>query len=134
MNKKFKYILLIDDDSTTNFIHQKLIEKIDCSENTRSFINGREALDFIEISLNQQKKPMLIFLDINMPVMNGWQFLDAYNSLPEESRSGITIAMATVSPDPEDIALAKEKNINHYLNKPIDRSSITNLIEKLLKN
>ncbi len=133
MSSKFKYILLVDDDHATNFIHERLLKKIGCSEQVLSFKNGSEAYDFVHDEILVGEKPILILLDINMPVMNGWEFLTEFNALPDEKKSGITIAMVTTSPDPADRELAKINHINHYLGKPLKRSHILRLVEMILE-
>ncbi len=74
---KLKRVLLIDDCKATNYIHRLVIEKYGCAEAVVEVNNGREALEYLTTEVDgSYPKPELVFLDINMPVMNGWQFLE----------------------------------------------------------
>ena len=99
---KIDSVLLVDDDRSANFFHQRLIHKNAWAKEVRSVLNGQEALDY----LSQEDKdasphPDVIFLDLNMPLMSGWEFLDAYQQLniPPESLPRIFILTTSVNPD-----------------------------------
>ena len=90
MSKKLNCIVLIDDDEPTNFLHQLIIERYECTEQVIVFQHAREALRYIsELREGSYLQPDLILLDINMPEMNGWEFMDAYAQLPAEQRGHI---------------------------------------------
>lgn len=72
----FKEILLVDDDPINNLINRRLISKVSLGEEVTEFLSGIVALEHIRILTDPE--PILIFLDINMPLMNGWEFLDQY--------------------------------------------------------
>lgn len=116
MMKKYNRILLIDDDPIQNLINTKLLSKLEVTDHIQVAKNGVEAFDrYLESTLDL---PDIIFLDINMPIMNGWQFLDSLSL----KKLGILprIFMLTSSISPEDI----KKSINHqmvenYITKPL---------------
>ena len=85
MKKKLNCILLVDDDKATNFLHKKIIGNNDVSENILVALNGKEAMIIICNALIDNDKnntlPELVFLDINMPIMNGWEFMEEYQKL-----------------------------------------------------
>ncbi|HEX8015076.1 MAG TPA: response regulator, partial [Flavobacterium sp.] len=78
MKNKLSCVLLIDDDFATNFINKKIVQKANITEHIQVALNGKEAIDYLcnkgkfesQETINPQ--PQLVFLDINMPVMDGW--------------------------------------------------------------
>jgi CheY-like chemotaxis protein len=84
---KLSTVLLVDDDSTTNFLNKKLLLRLGVTDNIRVALNGQEALHEVREHCRAQPTdcPVLVFLDINMPVMNGIQFMEAYQQLPPTS-------------------------------------------------
>lgn len=108
-------ILLIDDDPIINFTHTKIIGKIFPDAPMLIFENGKEALTHIQ---SNTANSYLIFLDLNMPVMNGWEFLNAIES--EFSELDLRVHIVTSSIDTEDRNAAKNyKSVNSYLEKPL---------------
>jgi len=80
--KKLNSFLLIDDSKSANVFNDKMIRKINCVEKIYIAENGKEALDILEAGI----LPEIIFLDINMPVMNGWEFLAEYQKFDESDK------------------------------------------------
>jgi len=126
-------ILLIDDSKSTNFYHKKLIDICDIAENVQEVYNGLEALDYLEKSLmyleNEKKgypKPNLVFLDINMPKMDGFEFLEKYKKLSKSFRSNILIIFLTTSNWDKDKARAYENQnlVYDYLVKPLNEEAL----------
>ncbi|MGW8121850.1 response regulator [Roseivirga echinicomitans] len=135
MKKKLDCILLIDDDDATNFIHQIIIKKANVAERVISTLNGKQALQFLTNSGKYQGHknpiPALIFLDINMPVMDGWEFIEAYKELPENLRNEIVIVMITTSYDPDDKERALQiTELNEFKKKPLTFEMLDRLIQK----
>ena len=135
MEKKFKNILLIDDDSSSNFFHKRLLtKKTDFTENVMVALDGKEGIEIL-----QKKKeeggitPDIIFLDINMPVMDGWDFLEEYEKLEPEFKAKTVVIMLTSSlnPDDRDKALSYE-DVNAMYNKLLDTRILNDIEEKLL--
>lgn len=118
MNMKIDEILLIDDDPVINLIHNKLIEKELPGYKTSVFTNPEDGLDYLRKHLKAEWHP-LILLDINMPEMNAWEFIDRMQSLRQAST--IPIAIVTSSIDQQDQLIAKEyAQIQQFFVKPFD--------------
>ena len=129
-------ILLIDDDDATNFIHKILINKILDDVEIPVAINGIVALEYLTRTgryegRNDLLLPCIIFLDINMPGMNGWEFLEAYKKLPEKQKAKMTIAMLTTSLNPDDRKRARIYNheVIQFLNKPLTKENLEDIID-----
>jgi CheY-like chemotaxis protein len=118
---KLRRVLLVDDYEADNFLHRMLLEATNCCEEIHVAWNGQEAIDFLTTRRDgEYPRPELICLDINMPIMNGWEFLDAYEGLPEEQRGGIVLMMITTTENPEDEARARNRDtVAEYARKPL---------------
>mgnify|MGYP006194998307 FL=1 len=118
-----RQILLIDDDPIVNFIHSKVIQSQFPKSEVLVFNNGLTALEYIK---GHRQLSYLIFLDLNMPVMNGWDFLNAVAA--EESELALQIHVLTSSIDPQDkIRAQQNKLVNSYLSKPLKCEDLQNL-------
>lgn len=95
-------VLLVDDNDFCNEFHQIIINKMGITEKVEVATDGKEALAYLKSTVNgKHPKPDLIFLDINMPVMNGWEFLEEYKKLDAEMKANI-IVIVTSSFNPDD--------------------------------
>ncbi|AOW19293.1 response regulator [Urechidicola croceus] len=133
MKKKLECILLIDDDEAVNFVHTRVIKKLDCANEVHIAKNGLEALEFLKSKNKngENYKPNLIFLDINMPIMNGWEFLKEYNKLESFEKGDIVLMMLTSSLNPDDYETAnKIPEINGFMNKPMTVKVLEEIINK----
>jgi CheY-like chemotaxis protein len=132
MNQKLKNILLIDDDEATNFLHKIVIKKADCTDHLHIEYNGEAALDYLTTMVDgHYPAPELIFLDINMPKMNGWVFLEEYQKLNHNQQGGAVIVMLTTSLNPDDQAHSKEfYAISEFRSKPISIEMVMDIIGK----
>jgi CheY-like chemotaxis protein len=132
MNKKLT-IAIIDDDIIFHFIFSKLMENLQGVNEVLIFSDGKEAIDFINSNINNlDKLPDIIFLDINMQVMNGWQFLDRYKLL--EMKKKIMIYIVSSSNNPDDIIDAKAiLEVSDYLVKPIKGEQYADIIDSFNK-
>lgn len=124
--KKLDSILLIDDDDDDNEYHRIIITRAGICDNIYIAHNGLEALELL--TGDKAIKPDLIFLDINMPRMNGWEFLEAYKALHLE-RKHIIILMLTTSINPADMKKAQsDENVTGYNSKPLNKGMLLEII------
>ena len=129
---KLNCVLLIDDDEATNFLHKLVIQRSGYAEEIVAYQNAEEALTYLGTeSGGRYPQPDLIFLDINMPRMNGWEFMDAYANLTEEQRGKVVVMMLTTSLNPDD----KEKadgieNITGFLTKPLTKEMLRGVLDR----
>jgi CheY-like chemotaxis protein len=128
--------MLIDDDEPTNFVSTIYIEEAQCTNHLQITESGQKALNYLtsseEFACGNSKYPCpeLIFLDINMPAMDGWEFLDEYRQLRKEQQGKVIIIMLTTSLNPDDsIKAGKIPEISGFAIKPLTAE----LIDKVLK-
>jgi CheY-like chemotaxis protein len=121
MKRKLNCVLLIDDDEPTNFLNRMLIEEAHCSEYIEVKQSGQDALNYLKESehFGAGNKnfpfPDLIFLDINMPAMNGWESV---------------IVMLTTSLDPEDEVKAKKiAGVTDFKHKPLTKKIVDEILD-----
>ena len=116
-------VFLVDDDPIQNMLTSKLIETVGMDIAYKVYQNGEEALD----AINQGEKPKLILLDINMPIMDGWEFLEAYR----DHKNPATVIMLSSSNMPEDRNRTNEFEFVHdYYLKPITTEDIRKILRK----
>ena len=118
---KYKNVLLIDDSYIDNLINQKILDNSNYAESIRVIESPREAYKFIRDSLLEGNDlPEVIFLDLRMPVMNGFEFLKALLELPDLKPGQIKIYVLTSSLDPKDIRKVKENQfVSKFIGKPL---------------
>ena len=128
--------LLIDDDEIFQFIMKNTIAEISPDIKIKFFSDGEKGIDFLKQNLGAATNlPDIILLDVNMPFMDGWEFLNEYKSLQTEIKKDINIYLLTSSNNPNDIAMAKEiSELSGYLVKPISKEGIKNLISHFPTN
>ncbi|MBE9461524.1 response regulator [Dyadobacter subterraneus] len=123
---------IIDDEWICSFLAQKLIQKVVPDSEISHFKNGLEAIDFMKQNrLSPLSLPEFILLDINMPVANGWDFLDMLNDL-EISNYHPVIYISSSSQDPEDIAMAKKyASVKGFLPKPLTPFKLAGVLDNI---
>lgn len=124
--QKLTCTLLVDDDQTTNYLNQLLIKRLDVTDKLLVALNGQEALKLLEMHCQQASPecPMLILLDVKMPVMNGFEFLEAYAQLPLPNKQAIIIVVLTTSLHPQDVSRLETFSTAGFLNKPLTREKM----------
>ena len=137
MERKLNCVLLIDDDEPTNFLNQLIIEKSGYAEQIKTAQSGEEALKYLSHTSGDGSSspcPDLIFLDINMPAMNGWEFLEQYKKLNEEHKGRVMIVMLTTSLFPEDkLHAAEMPEVTGFENKPLTAEKLDRIIENFFE-
>lgn len=130
--KKLNCILLIDDNPGDNYIHKRAILKADVCDHVEVAVGGKEALDYLKNGgVGPYPKPELIFLDINMPGMSGFEFLEEYSKLDEKFKSKTIVFMLTSSLLPEDTERAMNSGeISEFLNKPLNVDKVREIIAR----
>jgi CheY-like chemotaxis protein len=126
------HILLIDDDEINNFISIKLIKKALSNAEISSCLNGKLAIEQLtEMQKNSPEKlPDFILLDINMPIMNGWEFLDEYKRLNIDTTGKSKIFIISSSVFSNDISRARSYPlVKNFISKPLSVEKIREMLE-----
>ena len=127
MLKKRSAILLIDDDTVIDFLHKKLLIKAGIIDPIITLYNGKEAIDEL-LKLNNQlneNDTILALLDINMPVLDGWGFLEELAEINSSLKFKLELFMVSSSSNPDDIIKSKgNPYVTDYLNKPLTSENI----------
>ena len=132
MQKNYK-ICIIDDDEVYKFFMKRVLKIKKLAEDVISFADGEEAYNFFNKNKeNPEKLPDLIFLDINMPIMDGFQFMAEYVKIQAAIDKKITIYMITSSIDPIDLEHSKKyPEISNFITKPIKADVLKRIINSL---
>ncbi|MDR6300906.1 response regulator [Mesonia maritima] len=127
---KIDLACIIDDDPIFVFGLKKIMEVSNFCESILIFKNGEDALSNLSAIINKDEKiPDVILLDLNMPIMDGWQFLDEFVKIEPSQR--ITIYIVSSSIDPQDInKVQKYKNIRNYIIKPVTLERLTEILKE----
>jgi len=124
-------ILLVDDDRICNFLSHRVLLNMGAKGEIHAVQNGQEALDVLEQKHDQSPRPDIIFLDLNMPVMDGFSFLEAYHHLEFPGKEKICIVVVSSSQHSDDIKRAMSLGADYYLVKPISPDRIRTALDHL---
>jgi len=131
MTQQKLHFIVIDDSKLDCFIAEKIIRNTGMSESIRSFVDAKEALEHIK---NNQATDAtiktILIVDIQMPVMNGFEFVEAFEQLPEEIQKDYTIYVLSSSINESDLNRVRNyKSVKHFLNKPLTSNTLSALVE-----
>jgi len=131
MDNDLKFIL-VDDDDLTNLIHDMTLkDALGEKVLVETFVKPEEALEFIQNTYAENSDHTILFLDINMPGINGWEFLERYEKFSPAVKSRINIYILSSSVDPRDVRRAEEnKNVLGFLSKPLSAENISSITGK----
>lgn len=119
--------MLVDDNSIDNFFHERVIRKSEAASQIVTMASGKAAIAHLQ---GNGVQPGIIFLDVNMPGMNGWEFIDAYKKLDPRQKC-LIVVMTGDYEDPEDEALEAVKGVFHdFRPKPVTKEMLGELLEK----
>ncbi len=135
MTRKLDCILLIDDDEMVNYLNKQVIDNAGCTKYLRTIDDARDALKYLRKCVNKHgyeeiyPTPELIFLDLNMPGLNGWEFLDKYREISHLLNESIIIIMLTTSMNPNDIKQAEKcHELAGFNNKPLTMDKLDEIL------
>jgi CheY-like chemotaxis protein len=132
-----KYITtccIIDDDPIFIYGTKRIMREINFAENIIVYNNGQEALDgLFALIKDEDSMPEIMFLDLNMPIMSGWEFLDEFKNYKSNNSKKIIIYIISSSVDPRDLERVKDYNeVTNYILKPITPNDLTNILNSTL--
>ncbi len=132
--EKFNKLVFIDDDEATNFYHQIILEKCNLSQDDIFFQRPEEALNYFEkLKISNEALPDVIFLDINMPKIDGWMFLKKFEDFDFEHTP--IVLMLTTSLNPSDKSRAENNPlIKGLIDKPLTKKHLEDLLMDLNKS
>lgn len=128
-----KNTYVIDDDPSFTYMMKLYLKGLGKFGQILSYENGQDAIESLTKKVSSNKAlPEVIFLDLNMPVMDGWEFLEDFLKLPTKVRKGISLYIVSSSIDPRDLErIHAMDNVNGYILKPISAEDLTSVIEKI---
>lgn len=126
---KFKSILLIEDDPITVMVCDRIIKMTVFCDNVQTKENGQDGIDCVnEIIQQKHELPDIIFLDINMPVMNGWDFLEAFEKIKHQLVKMPRVFILSSTVDPEDYKKAEQFSaVEGFISKPLTQEHLQNI-------
>lgn len=131
--KKINTLCIIDDDHIFQFLAEKMAEGTDMVNHIEVFPNGLKAIDYFKSAQDSPDYlPDIIFLDLAMPVMDGWDFLDEYLKIKPQLKKEIKIYILSSSNDPSDMERARKfEEISEFVIKPVSKEKFVSLLKDL---
>lgn len=124
-----KDVLLVDDDQICNLISSKTLEKLGYINEIHTALNGKEAINlFNDYYKRARTVPDLILLDLNMPIMDGFTFLEAFNNLNIPNKDQVKIIIVTSSQNPDDERRIRQLGVKHFLSKPVTEDKLNEIL------
>ena len=128
MTDALNHIVLIEDNETTSFLNNRLLSRLGVARQVSSFSKADEASRFLWES--EQAAPDLVFVDLKMPGMSGFDFLEQYSRLPAETQDRTVVAVLTTSMHSADTARVAQYPNVEYLTKPLTEEKMQRLLAK----
>lgn len=134
MSKKLRNVVLVDDNETTSFLNNRLLNRLEVAERIHTFSRAEQAFQFLwgqdQTGVTADDVPELVFVDLKMPGMDGFEFLKLYNELPADSRQKTVLAVLTTSMHAADTARVAQYPDVEYLAKPLTEEKMEKLMKK----
>jgi CheY-like chemotaxis protein len=128
----FNCILLIDDDPISNLVTEELLKQLYFTDQVKHVLSAEEGLDFIDRFYNERKcYPELILIDIKMPGIDGFKFVEILNSKSASQDDTFKISALTSSSDPGDMELMARLGVDHYIVKPLNTKKVKELLSAI---
>jgi CheY-like chemotaxis protein len=126
-------VMLVDDDDIDNYVNRKIITSYGFADHILSCDDPAKALEYLkDDTATQAARPEVIFLDLNMPRMSGFQFIEEFNKLPEAQREGIAIVVLSSTLNVFDLARARnERAVLTSFSKPLIKGNLDQLHQLL---
>ncbi|HEV8512367.1 MAG TPA: response regulator [Cyclobacteriaceae bacterium] len=120
-----KNVLLVDDDSIFNFLNERTLQSLGFVNDIHTALNGKQAIELFNDYFGGSKPlPDIILLDLNMPIMDGFSFLEAFRRLDLPGKDQVKVVIVTSSDSPDDIKRAKDLGVSQYLTKPLEAAGL----------
>ncbi|MEO9894321.1 response regulator [Aurantibacter sp.] len=128
--KKIQTSCIIDDDDIFIYGTKRIIQEVDFCEEILVFNNGQDALtEFINLTESGKELPSIIFLDLNMPIMNGWEFLEEFTKIENNNKDKVMVYIISSSVDPRDLERVGNYEIIHnYILKPFSAKDLQSIL------
>lgn len=127
---KINSVCIIDDDSIFVYIAERLMKESNFCEKIIVFENGKQGIEgLLEMDKNKKEMPSIIFLDLSMPIMSGWEFLDSFVNTSISNKKNLKIIVMSSSINPNEIEMIKAyPTVTDYIVKPITPSDLDKII------
>lgn len=126
-------VICIDDDPITLMLCKKVMERVEFASEINTLQNGEEAIKLFEDNekIDTKNAPNIVFIDLNMPVMNGWEFLDEYLKREYQKKFKTHFIVLSSTIDPKDVEKSKSyPMVVDFLSKPITKTMLEELKSK----
>ena len=131
MTNQTKHFIIVDDDQFSNFLSKMVLAKLLGDAEVKDFVNPELALEYIKTDFNpkQREEKTILLIDINMPTLTGWEFLDEFKTFAEPLKNQFNIFMLSSSINPDDILRAKQHAlVKDFIEKPLNKDMVSKIL------